>query len=167
MKLYHGTNLSIDAIDLDRCRKWKDFGKGFYTTELPEQAEKMAKRVARIYGGDPVVHVYEFDESALSDPDLHVRVFDSVPNEAWARFVMNNRNKDYAGTDCNSDAKYDIVVGPIADDDMAVLFRQFENELITLEMLVSGMTYKKLTNQYSFHTPRACRLLQKDSEVWL
>ena len=29
MILYHGTNISIDIIDLDKCRPFKDFGKGF------------------------------------------------------------------------------------------------------------------------------------------
>lgn len=32
MKLYHGSNTSIDAIDLKRGRRGKDFGQGFYLT---------------------------------------------------------------------------------------------------------------------------------------
>lgn len=47
MILYHGTNLDIQSIDLALCRPYKDFGRGFYTTELPEQAQKMAVRVAK------------------------------------------------------------------------------------------------------------------------
>lgn len=170
MKLYHGTNLSIEKIDLLKCRPWKDFGKGFYTTELPEQAEKMARRVARIYGGQPVINVYELDETALAQSDLHIKRFGSTPTKEWALFVMNNRNRHYtdiASKDCNLDNKYDIVIGAIANDDMAVLFRQFENEMITFEMLVSGMTYKELTDQYSFHTQKACQLLKKAGEIRL
>ena len=30
MKLYHGSNIEIDVIDLNRGRRGKDFGKGFY-----------------------------------------------------------------------------------------------------------------------------------------
>lgn len=30
MKLYHGSNVSIETIDLKRGRKGKDFGQGFY-----------------------------------------------------------------------------------------------------------------------------------------
>lgn len=37
MTLYHGTNLDIQSIDLALCRPCKDFGRGFYTTELIEQ----------------------------------------------------------------------------------------------------------------------------------
>ncbi len=68
---------------------------------------------------------------------------------------MNNRSHsftDYSNSECNLDNKYDIVVGPVADDDMAMLFRQYQNELITFENLINGMTFRKTTNQYSFHT---------------
>lgn len=30
MKLYHGTNLDIEKIELSKCRPYKDFGTGFY-----------------------------------------------------------------------------------------------------------------------------------------
>ncbi|MCR5424890.1 MAG: DUF3990 domain-containing protein [Bacteroidales bacterium] len=32
MKLYHGTNADIEAIDLSRGLRYKDFGRGFYAT---------------------------------------------------------------------------------------------------------------------------------------
>lgn len=54
-----------------------------------------------------------------------------------------------------------MVIGPIANDDMAVLFRQYENGVITFDNMVSGMIYKKTTNQYSFHTEKAISLLRK------
>ena len=41
MKLYHGSNLAIDEIDLSKCKPYKDFGQGFYLTEIKEQAEQM------------------------------------------------------------------------------------------------------------------------------
>lgn len=44
MIVYHGSNIEIDTIDLKRCRPYKDFGKGFYVTELKKQAELMAKK---------------------------------------------------------------------------------------------------------------------------
>lgn len=48
MKLYHGSNIVIEHINLAMCRPFKDFGKGFYLTDIKEQAEKMAKRVSNI-----------------------------------------------------------------------------------------------------------------------
>jgi len=38
MILYHGSNVEIGTIDLGRCRPYKDFGKGFYTSPILEQA---------------------------------------------------------------------------------------------------------------------------------
>ena len=55
MILYHGSNIIIENIDLNKCRPYKDFGKGFYCTTIKSQAELMAKRVAAIYGGTAVV----------------------------------------------------------------------------------------------------------------
>lgn len=42
---------------------------------------------------------------------------------------MNNRNHSFDNIEdilCNQDNKYDIVIGPVADDNMALLFRQYE-----------------------------------------
>ena len=163
MKLFHGSNIEIDNIDFSKCRPYKDFGKGFYATTIPEQAWKMAKRVSRIYGGNPVVTVFEFDDSALADNDLKVKLF-SAPTEEWALFVINNRNREYTEINdplCNQDCKYDIVTGPIANDDLALLFRQFTNNMINLNTLVKEMEFKQLTDQYSFHTDRSVAYLKK------
>ena len=164
MILYHGSNLNIETIDLDKCRPYKDFGRGFYLTTLKEQAAQMARRVARIRDGAPCINVYEVPDDFMQLPDLNIRDFGETASQEWAFFVMNNRNSkscDYASRECNHDNKYDIVRGPVADDDMAMLFRQYENHLIDFEMLERGMTYKKMTNQYSFHTQRAIALLKK------
>lgn len=164
MTLYHGTNLEIQAIDLAMCRPYKDFGRGFYTTEIFEQAQKMAKRVVNIYGGTPVVNVYEIEDSFKKNGELSVKDFGGTPSEKWAMFVMNNRSKffnDFSNKNSNFDCKYDIVYGPIADDDMTMLFRQYQSNLISLETLMNGMTFWKPTNQCSFHTEKAIRLLKK------
>ena len=57
--------------------------------------------------------------------------------------------------------KYDIVIGPVADDNMALLFRQYENEIIDFETLLRGMIYKQTSSQYSFHTEKSIKLLRK------
>ncbi len=164
MLLYHGSNTDIKVINLDMCRPFKDFGRGFYLTVLKEQAEKMARRVARLYAGTPVVNVFEIDDDFLAVSGLCVKDFGKETSEEWARFVMNNRNrkyKDFENPECNFDNKYDLVIGPIANDDMAVLFRQYENGMISFENVVSGMIFRETTNQYSFHTEKAIALLKK------
>lgn len=164
MILFHGSNTDIKSINLAMCRPYKDFGRGFYLTEIKDQALKMAKRVAKIYGGQPIVNIYEISDDFIEDMTLNIRRFADTPSEEWARFVMNNRSRsftNFSSLECNLDYKYDIVIGPVADDDMAMLFRQYQNELITFENLMSGMTFRKTTNQYSFHTERAIALLRK------
>jgi hypothetical protein len=164
MILYHGSNVDIQSISLTACRPFKDFGKGFYLTDIPEQATRMANRVSRIYGGTPIVNVYEINDDVFTDESLNIKDFGQETSEEWARFVMNNRNKmytDYLNPLCNLDAKYDIVIGPVADDNMAMLFRQYENELIDFDTLLQGMIYKKTSSQYSFHTERSISLLRK------
>lgn len=165
MILYHGTNTNIQSVNLKLCRPYKDFGRGFYTTELLEQAQKMARRVARIYGGDPVVNIYNIDDGFMENSNLNIKDFGKFPSESWALFVMNNRNRffmDFKSADCNLDCKYDIVRGAVADDDMTMLFRQYQNELISFDALIKGMIFKEATSQYSFHTERAVQLLKKE-----
>lgn len=164
MRLYHGSNILIDGINLAMCRPYKDFGKGFYMTDIKEQAEKMALRVARIYGGNPVVNIFEIDDDFKNVPNIKIKDFGEQTTEEWAKFVMNNRDRTFADIHnvlCNMDNKYDIVIGPVADDNMALLFRQYVNEIIDFSTLLKGMIYKKTSSQYSFHTERSIALLRK------
>lgn len=163
MKLYHGSNTDIEEIDLSKCRPNKDFGCGFYLTTIKEQAVRMAKRVSRIYGGEAFLNLYEFDESALLRDNLQVKIFER-PSIEWAKFIIVNRNSSRMKTiseDNNLDNRYDIVVGPIANDDLALLFRQFSDGVISVETLIEEMKFKELTNQYSFHTGKSIAYLSK------
>ncbi len=164
MRLYHGSNIVIDNINLAMCRPYKDFGRGFYLTDIEEQAKKMAIRVAKIYGKKPIVNVYEIADNFKDLDNLKIKNFGIETTEEWAKFVMNNRSRfftDTKNTLCNKDNKYDIVIGPVADDNMALLFRQYENEIIDFQTLLRGMIYKKTSSQYSFHTENSVKLLRK------
>ena len=90
--------------------------------------------------------------------ERNVKFFDR-PSKEQALFVINNRN--FSNLECNYDRKYDLVIGPVADDDLALLFRQFSGGLINADVLVEAMKFKKLTNQYSFHAERALGFLEK------
>ena len=76
---------------------------------MKEQAEKMANRVARIYGGSPVLNIYEIVDSFIDTDGLKIKDFGEETSPEWARFVRNNRSKkfkDYADPECNLDNKY-------------------------------------------------------------
>lgn len=154
MKLYHGSNVMIEQIDLSKCRLYKDFGQGFYMTEIKAQAEQMARRTSAIYGGEPVVTEFEFDETALKS--LSVKMF-AEPNEEWALFIMANRSRN----NIHPTHSFDIVIGPVADDTIATLFRNFDDGIIDLKMLVNGLKYKKVSSQYLFHSADAIKYLRR------
>ena len=69
MTLYHGTNADIDAIDLNRGLRHKDFGKGFYLTPDRTTAIRMAQKKARLFGGTATLITYEMDDAALQSEE--------------------------------------------------------------------------------------------------
>lgn len=156
MRLYHGSNQPIVSIDLLKGKKFKDFGQGFYTTHLREQAVYWSKRIAERFGGVATVTEFEFDlDDAIAD-GLNIKMFDK-PDKDWALFVMANRKRD--GGEFKHD--YDIVAGPVADDNMARLFGLYDMEIIDLDAVVAGLVYKELNSQYFFATERALNYIRR------
>ena len=110
------------------------------------------------------MNVYEINDNFKDLHTLRIKDFGIQTTEEWAKFIMNNRSRTFTDVQdvlCNKDNKYDIVIGPVADDNMALLFRQYENEIIDFETLLKGMIYKKTSSQYSFHTENSVKLLRK------
>ena len=138
MILYHGTYIDIHSIDLDRCMPYKDFGKGFYLTDIEQQAK------------------YGFDENYLKDGTLQVKGFEG-PTEEWAQFIISNRYNP-ANKVIHD---YDVVIGPIADDGVALQIGLFRDGFIDLAALTKALEYKKLNKQYYFGTVKAINLLKK------
>lgn len=156
MILYHGSNTEIDRIDLGRCRPYKDFGKGFYLTDIKEQAQRMAARTARMFKGNPVLTLFEFDLQEAQASGLKIKTFDK-PDREWARFVMTNRDIETAQP-CHD---YDIVIGPVADDTIARVLRLYTENFISEEQLLRELTFSKVTSQYFFHSEAAIKMLKR------
>jgi hypothetical protein len=167
MKLYHGSNVFIEQVDLSLCKPYKDFGRGFYLTSLPNQALAMAQRTTRIAGaGNPTVTMFELDDD-WQQKGLKTIAFSATSRE-WATFVINNRNREFAdkaSPKCNHLNQYDIVYGPVADDSIVASFQLFRDGRITIDELVEQLRYKKLNDQYSFHTADALALLTNKGEM--
>ncbi len=157
IKLYHGSNVLIGNIDLDKSRPNKDFGRGFYLSDDREQALRMGQLKVSIEGGEPVLNTFLFDERLMHSGELKVRTFDSYTRE-WADFIFLNRN--------NKSRKpahdYDIVYGPIANDRVGVQIGKYEAGDITLDQFMEKLKYMKgITFQYYFGTERAISMLQR------
>jgi len=162
MILYHGSNIKITDIDLSKARPFKDFGRGFYLTEIKEQSERMAVRVADRFGGAAFISIFELNDNFIKDDNLNVLKFDN-PTKEWALFVMNNRDrnfKEFNNKLYNGDNKYDIVVGAVANDDLVETFDLFRAGYMNIDALIKQITYKNLTSQYSFHSDKAVKYLK-------
>ena len=53
MKLYHGSTINIETIELSKSRPNKDFGRGFYLSADRKQAQRMGEFKAITEGGTP------------------------------------------------------------------------------------------------------------------
>lgn len=155
MRLYHGTNAEINAIDLSQSRIGKDFGLGFYLTPDEQVAHRQAERKLEQYG-EGMVRVYEFELDDEMMNTLKVLVFEGYSLE-WARFVLLNR-KNRTRTQMHD---YDIVIGPIADDVVGYQIRRVEEGIITEEQFLEEIKYHTVTMQYMFATENAVKILQK------
>ncbi len=95
MILYHGSFIEINKPDLKHSRPNVDFGKGFYTTPIYEQAVKWCSKFKK-RGKNGIVTRYEFDENDYKA--LKILKFDSY-SEEWLDFILNCRsgkdNTDY------------------------------------------------------------------------
>lgn len=156
--LYHGSNVAIDQIDLSKGLPDKDFGQGFYLTDIRSQAEEMAKRRTRIAGfGTPTITSFTFDDSFVETEQLVIKVFPDAPCEEWAEFVYANRHASETGFR----HPYDIVVGPVANDGVAFQLERYHEGAIDLKTLTSELTYKDLNRQYFFGTKKAIARLKR------
>ena len=157
MKLYHGSTVNIDRIDLSKSRPNKDFGRGFYLSADRQQALRMGEFKALTEGGSAVMNTFLFDEQAMTSGELKVLTFDCYSRE-WADFIFlnrNNKSKEQAHD-------YDIVYGPIANDRVGVQIGKYEAGDITLDQFLENLKYMKgITFQYFFGTESALSKLTK------
>lgn len=152
MRLYHGSNIRIDNIDLGMSKPYKDFGKGFYLSDNKDQAMDMAKFKTSIFGGSAIVTIFEFDVLGLDSSNLKIRRFDSY-SEEWLDFIISNREGHQV-------EKYDFVYGPIADDKVGFQLRRYKDEVIDRAELLERLKYMKgITFQYFFGSEEAIEYL--------
>lgn len=155
--LYHGSNLEIDNIDLSKSKIGKDFGKGFYLNPNFDQAYKMAVRAKSVNKeGSEIVSAFEFEDEILTGSELNVKIFPEYSKE-WADFVVANRNNKSA----MPIHPYDIVIGPIADDNVGTQIYRYSRNFIDIDKLIAELKFEEKAIQYFFGTEKAIKLLRK------
>lgn len=149
MILYHGSYIEIQRPELSFSRDNVDFGKGFYTTPIYEQAVKWCGKFIR-RNKNGVVSRYEFDDNAFEK--LKVLNFDTY-SEEWLDFILVCRQ----GKD-NTD--YDIVIGGVADDKVFNTVELYFDNLIDKEEAIKRLKYEKPNLQVCLRTQKAIEYLR-------
>ena len=151
MIIYHGSNVTVKEPKILTPNRYLDFGAGFYTTTNYDQALNFAGKVTmRKKCGRSTVNIYDLDESIFEK--VNVLNFESA-DEAWLDFVSDNRS----GIDRT--AGYDLICGPVANDDVYQTFILYSTGVYTKEQTIEALKIKKLYNQYVFTTDRALSFL--------
>jgi hypothetical protein len=101
--------------------------------------------------GTATVNVYEFDKDSAAKT-VSIRFFDS-PNEEWLDYVVNNRQGNGEAND------YDIIIGPVANDDVYAIIDYYLEGAYTKEMTINALKIKSLYNQVVFKTDTALKYL--------
>jgi len=154
MKLYHGSNQIIKNPNIDKGRKFLDFGSGFYLSIGKKQAENRAKSASLFFeSGVPTINIYNFDDSIYDLKILHFKNADIK----WLDFVIANRRGETA-------SQYDIVIGPTANDKTILTIDQymqgmFEHLENPKEIVIQLLQPEKLETQYLFSTEKAIKYL--------
>lgn len=144
MIVYHGSYIEIQKPDLEHSREDVDFGKGFYTTTLYEQAVRWCNRFKR-RGKDAFVSRYHFDERAFEQ--LKILKFEEY-SEEWLDFILKCRTG-------NDNTDYDIVIGGVADDKVFNTVELYFDHLIDKKEAIRRLRFEKPNLQICFRTKRA------------
>lgn len=147
--IYHGSNVEIPQPRILQNGFYKDFGYGFYCTNI----EKQAKRWAITRKGDSIVNKYTY----TPDTSLNVLIFEKM-TDAWLDFVVACRQ--------GIDHDYDIVEGPMADDQIWNYVEGFISGKIPRETFWGLVKFSYPTHQIVFCTEKALKTLTfKGSDI--
>lgn len=144
--LYHGTGATFENPDLDNSREDVDFGVGFYTTQNKEMAKKWASSKRK-----STINTYSFNRTG----DLQIYTFKL--DEEWLDFVTNNR----LGIDSQKKYdKYDILIGPTADDKLYDTLNEYIKDTYTKKEAIQYINVAGFDQQIVFKTEKAIQSLK-------
>ena len=150
MILYHGSNQDFSSLDLSKSKDKRDYGKGFYTTTIREQALQWGYNMHTRFGGIGIF-LYKFNFTPSSD--LLVKRFPEITDE-WFDFILLNRTQ--GGLRHN----FDYVQGPVANDKIIMTITGYIDGLYSREEAKRRLRYARVNDQISLHTEKAVSLLK-------
>jgi hypothetical protein len=148
--------MHIDVIDLNKCKPNKDFGQGFYVTNIREQAYIWAQKMGNNYNMQGVITEFEFNERAWHDDRYKVLRFDKY-TEDWLDFVVLNRDDSTT----LKQHLYDLVEGPVADDRVQRRLDKYLQGSIPKLTFLQELQYHEPTHQICFSTVKSLQMLKR------
>lgn len=167
MYLYHGSDIAVTTVDYKKSRTSADFGTGFYTTNIKEQAIIWAKRIAISHMGKEynpeikaVVTTFNLDNKIFKDTKIRYRRFRGA-SETYGLVARNNLvgDKNTKG-DHNKDFRYDLVSGYMATAELISILNNYDKGEIDKETFRMYLKSTLKNNQYSFHSKRSTKYLK-------
>jgi hypothetical protein len=136
--------MEIKKPDISYSRKNVDFGQGFYTTTILEQAQKWCKKFLD-KGQDSVVSFYNLDELTLKE--YKILQFENY-SEEWLDFIISCRRAE-------DSSDYDVVMGGVANDKVFNTVELFLDNLIDKKEALKRLRYEKPNFQIVFRNQKA------------
>ena len=141
MEIYHGSYTKILSPQILKGPFTKDFGDGFYCTEIRKQAQKWAKRY-----DTAVVNTY----TVRLNTNLKILEFKEMTEE-WLDFIIACRHGEPHG--------FDIVIGAMADDQIYNFISDYMEGVLSREQFWSMAKFKYPTHQINFCSLKALACL--------
>ena len=156
MRVFHGGTCEIMHPDINHSNNALDFGRGFYVTTLREQAERWARRKALRNQATAVLNVYELNEDWSNYRFLKYPKIDVD----WLDFVCECRR----GGEMYKN--YDIIQGPVADDDVFQCVNFYFRGVWTQERTMKELEFAHPNDQIAVISQKALNeLLSFDQSV--
>ena len=155
MRVYHGSDVRIDEIDLSKSGNFKDFGRGFYVTNIFKHAQSRAIDIAQTNGTQPIITEFEYLEEYPVTMGMKLKKFETI-SEEWVEFIVMNRNRRIA----HPAHSFDIVEGAIADDWVTMQIDRYIKGKISTKTLIEKIRFRELTHQICFCTTESLFALE-------
>jgi hypothetical protein len=150
MMVFHGSNIGFDRVSLDFAKERRDFGRGFYTTTIREQAKGWAE-ILNYRNRQDGCFLYEFKFQKTNN--LRIKSFNGVTKE-WLDFIIENRLKG------GIQHSFDVVIGPVANDRTVNTIGLYLAGDYFWDEALRRLEYFKLNDQVSLHTEKALSCLR-------
>lgn len=177
--LYHGSFCEVTAPDLERCARYKDFGKGFYLTTDLAQAEAFAKiTVRKSIANGTVAHAQNYgivSHFEYTPQELKVHLFPTSDTN-WLHCIVAHRMSGAFQDLIGIYSQYDVIGGKIANDATNITLTNYMTGAYGVmgtktadDFCIGLLLPERLKDQYCFRTTKALAQLRflKSTRVWM